>query len=159
MNKLIFVVLLAALGGYFSYSHQSKQQKQDKPIVYGESRFTFKVAGREIELVAIGQRYDTEDCEQVRDLVFEKMKAICDGENDCVESKHQCKNELASNYMDMLDKQSSRTHYVHIQRQADNLKGVVLFWGLTDDESLQVCKIMLQKIDAQKSVPATTQCI
>jgi hypothetical protein len=159
MIKLILVVILAALGGYFSYTHHSKQQNQDKPVVYGESRFTFNIAGREIELVAIGQRYDTEDCEQIRDLVFEKMSAICESETNCVESKHQCKNELASNYMDMLDKQSSRTHYVHLQRQSDNLKGVVLFWGLTDDESLQVCNIMLQKIDAQKSVPVTTQCI
>lgn len=158
MNKLILVVIVAAIGGYFSYAHQSKQQP-DKPIVYGESRFTFQIGSREIELVAIGQRYDTEDCQQFKDLVFEKVSAVCEGENGCVESKYQCKQELESNYLDMLDKQSSRTHYVHVQRQSDNLKGVVLFWGLTDDESLQVCNIVLQKIDAHKSVPATTQCI
>lgn len=158
MNKLILVVILASLGGYFAYSHQPKN-KLDAPIVYGESRFTFKIGGREIELVAIGQRYDTEDCQQFKDLVFEKVNTLCESDDSCVGSDYQCKPELAANYLDMLDKQSARTHYVHIQRQSDNLKGVVLFWGLTDDESLQVCTNMLQKLDAQKTVPATTQCI
>lgn len=158
MNKLLLIVILAALGGYFSYTHHIKQ-KRDEPIVYGESRFTLKTANREIELVAIGQRYGTDDCLLLKDLVFEKINAVCGNEDICVESNYQCKDELASSYMDMLDKQGARTHYLHIQRQSDDLKGVVLFWGLTDDESLQVCKGLLQKINAQKTVPAITQCI
>lgn len=156
--KTLLLIISLAVGGYFAYTHQAKN-KQLEPVVYGESRFTFKVAGREIELVVIGQRHGNEDCQQFKDLAFEKFSALCEGENDCVESKYQCKDEISANYMDMLDKQSSRTHYVHVQRQSDDLKGVALFWGLTDDESLQVCNIMLQKLDAIKTVPATTQCI
>ena len=159
MDKLLLLLLFALLVGYFTYQHPARQN-QDEPIVYGESRFTFQVADREIELVVIGERYGNEDCMQLKDLMYEKINAVCDAENLCVnEPKYQCKDELPENYLRMLDMQSARTHYVHVQRQSDNLRGIVLFWGLTDDESLQGCKAFMRKISSQNSAPANVQCI
>lgn len=156
MNKILLIVIIISLGVYFSYKNQLTPAQ---PVVYGEARITFQTGGREVELVTIGQRYGTDNCQEMHDLVFEKLDAMCQGENACIESSYQCKNELDPKYMYMFDKQPSRTHYMHIHRQGDNLAGVILFWGLTDDESRQVCNVMLQKILSNKTNPVIPECI
>ena len=89
----------------------------------------------------------------------EKLAMICDKEQICGISSYQCKTEMPTKYVNMLDKQSARTHYLHIERPADDLQGVLLFWGLTDEESLQICNTMLQKMSASQGEPVTIQCI
>lgn len=155
-NVMWLVVILVALAAYFL---QRDPVLPDRPLIYGESRFTFQAGSREIELVAIGERFEDEDCQQFKDLVFQNIDAVCTSENICVESKYQCKQELDAKYMDMFDRQPSRTHYMHLERQSDHLKGVILFWGLTDDESMRACLNVLQKIQSHQNVAAAVQCI
>jgi hypothetical protein len=156
MNKLYLIVIVLALGSYIYLD----LTQQIKPIVYGESRFTFQIPGREIELVTIGQRIGMEDCLEMRDLVFQQIDAVCNNEKICYENKnYECKTTVDAKYQDMLDQQPSRTHYLHVKQPGENLNGVILYWGMTENESWVVCNMMVEKMNKYKQVESNTQCI
>lgn len=155
MNRIVLALLIVAALGALAYKNQPPPEKG--PIVYSESRFALNIPGREMEFVVIGQRYETADCR--RDSVAKTMQEVCTAENFCVESRHECKRDVDQRYKNMLGKQSSSTHYVHMQHQTEPLQGVALFWGLTDAESQMICQQLVQKIEAHQGVPVSARCI
>jgi hypothetical protein len=155
MNRFFIIAVILAAAGYLIYA--KRPVKQNEPIVYGEARITFNVPGREIEAVAIGQRYGTKECR--RDSPVEKFNEMCGNDSFCVETKYECKVDVDAQYKGMLDKQAARTHYVHLQHKTNDLEGILLFWGLTDEESQAFCSQFIKRIDTQNGIPVVAQCI
>ncbi|OZG75038.1 hypothetical protein BTA51_01150 [Hahella sp. CCB-MM4] len=155
MNKLIVLILVIAGLVYFGYKNKPEEEKGK--IIYGEARVSFNFPGREIEGVAVGQRYEGNDCD-LNNSTNDFLKA-CIQDKVCVQTKFECKESVDQKYLHMLNKSDASTHYVHLTAKNEPLKGVVLFWGLTMDESKAVCKKVVTDFNSDKRSKFIAKCI
>ena len=130
---------------------------QDRLITYGEARYALDFPERDIELVAIGQRYNTDDCE--KDSIIQKHYQICEHTPHCSEIKYECKPTMESEYKRMFNQQASSTHYIHMQDLRDQLQGIILLWGLTEQESKGFCQSMVDDFLLKRDKDITIRCI
>lgn len=152
----VVVAVLVIIGLVFFLSNK-KEAEQPTQLVYAEARYKFAVPGREVEMVAIGERRKSSDCD--RDSAIETIKKVCTDNGFCFESTYSCKDDVSNQYKKMLQKQPSSTHYLHVQNDELGLKGVSLMWGLTDEESKTICDEILKRINERKNDKAEVVCI
>ena len=84
MNRFVVIVLVIAGLAYLGYKNKPEEKGR---VIYGEARLSFNFPGREIEAVAIGQRYENRSCNQV-DATNDFLRACID-EKICVQSKFE----------------------------------------------------------------------
>ncbi|MGB3623177.1 MAG: hypothetical protein WBA20_17670 [Ketobacter sp.] len=130
---------------------------QERIISYGEARYALDFPQRDVELVAIGQRFDTGKCE--KNSVIDEVYKICENSPNCSEIKYECKSKMESEYQRMFNLEQASTHYVHMQDMQDKLAGVILLWGLTKQESLGFCQSLVGNFLAKKDDDFTMRCI
>ena len=130
---------------------------QERLISYGEVRYALDFPEREIQLVAIGQRYDTGECQ--KDSIIQKHYQICANTPHCSEIKYECKPTLESEYKRMFNQQATSTHYIHMQDLKEQLQGIILMWGLTAQESKGFCQSMVDDFLLRRNKNIAIRCI
>ncbi|MDM3870499.1 hypothetical protein QSV34_03915 [Porticoccus sp. W117] len=111
---------------------------------YAEARVKIKQGSHNIEMVAIVERYKDLECKP--DEIYLKLIEMCDGLENCTTLKYECKDQLNKRYTKMFAKQPTTSKYLHMTHNKTELNGVAIFWGLTADESAQVCQMTKQQI-------------
>ena len=142
MKKALLLLMLIAAIGYYGIG---KQGKNPGKLIYGEARVAMKVLGREIEAVAIGQRYEEHDCLDASGT--NEFLESCLNDGLCIQTSFECKAEISAQYTHMLERSEATTHYVHLRHKTDELKGVVLMWGLTRAESNEACTAIANNLN------------
>jgi hypothetical protein len=130
---------------------------QERVIAYGEARYALDFPQREIELVAIGQRFDNGKCK--KDSIIHEVYKICENSPNCSEIKYECKSKVEPEYQRMFKQQQASTHYVHMQDAKDKTEGVILLWGLTEQESLGFCQSLVNNFLEKRDDDFKMRCI
>lgn len=154
MNK--FFVLTVILIGlvYLGYKYTPEDKGN---VIYGEARVSFRLPGRDIEAVAVSQRYESWGCTGAE--IKNPFLDACIKDNICVLTRFECKQAVGKQYQQMLGKGEASTHYVYLTSKTEPLKGVVLLWGLTQRESKSVCDEVAAKFNSDKHFTYAAQCI
>ncbi|UTW44477.1 hypothetical protein KFE80_08720 [bacterium SCSIO 12696] len=111
---------------------------------YAEARVKIKQGSHDIEMVAIVERYKDFECKP--DRIYLKLIEMCNGLDNCTTLKYECKNQLNKRYSKMFAKNPTTSKYLHMKYKSNGLNGVAIFWGLTADESKQVCQTTRQQV-------------
>jgi hypothetical protein len=128
---------------------------------YIEVRMLMQGPQREIELMAIEERPDAADCKNKS--AGERIAAMCPkGRNglNCTLKSVECSRELEPRYRKMLEKQPVSVHYAHVEIDDPSgtpRRGLVLGWGMTEQESMLVCNAIQASSGA--TVKGTVTCI
>lgn len=130
---------------------------------YLELRMLMKTEQREIELVAVEEKPFVADCE-TQDA-GSRITALCPGGGKkgvgCSLKSLECSAQIEPRYQKMLDGQPVSTHYARVEtndRGSTPRRAVVLGWGMTEDESLQLCNAI--RASAGKKISGgTVSCI
>lgn len=128
---------------------------------YIEVRMVMQGPQREIELVAIEERPDAADCQNKS--AGTRVVAMCPpGRNGltCRLKSVECSRELEPRYRKMLEQQPASVHYAHVQLDDPSgtpRRGLVLGWGMTEQESLLVCNGI--RSSASTKLKGTVTCI
>ncbi|GMV30711.1 MAG: hypothetical protein AMXMBFR59_28360 [Rhodanobacteraceae bacterium] len=166
MWKVVVAVLVL---GFLAYKFVGKQPgtpgatAADTGAYDGfiEVRMVMQGPQREIELVALEERPAAAECESKN--AGARVAAMCPtGRNgvSCSVKSVDCTRELEPRYQKMLDKKPASVHYAHIQIDEPSgtpRRGLVLGWGMTEQESLLICNAI--RASAGTKVKGTVTCI
>jgi hypothetical protein len=150
----ILVVLVAGIGAWQKYggSHGFGALAA-QPVYEGfwELRMKLQAGSRDFEMVAVGDRPLVKECEG--GLTHFELSKFCTPANHCTLQPLQCEHEVAPRYQHMLDQQPASLHYVHLSGDTPEgaRRAVVVGWGMTEDESSQVCKGLRETMSAKDS--------
>lgn len=130
---------------------------------YNEVRIAMKIGPREIEMVSYLERDASEPCQE-SDRWFVEAALNCEALGQCAVKQRSCMTGLPNRYHPIFDQQPDTTAYLHVDVPEKRRKGVLLLWGLTESESIQVCQAVLaQVLASQRSQAAlagmTARCI
>jgi hypothetical protein len=112
---------------------------------FSEARVKFASPSREIEMVLVGEKPTAAECD-AHSRTY-RLPAICtSGALTCQITKVECSDAIGDRYRNMLAQQPSVTHYAHFRRKAGETERsfALVAWGLTAEESQQVCESMRQ---------------
>lgn len=130
---------------------------------YLELRMLMNTGQREIELVAVEEKPYTADCEK-RDA-GSRIAALCPGGGKkgigCSLKSLECSSQIEPRYQKMLDGLPVSTHYARVEtndRGGTPRRAVVLGWGMTEEESLQLCTAIRESAGKRIS-GGTVSCI
>lgn len=144
MWKVVVVLLVVGFLGYhFAEKGGIKLPGQAASAEYDgyiEVRILMQAGQREIELVAIEERPSEVECEKRE--VNARIAQICPtGKVSCTLKSVECSRTIEPRFGRMLDKQKASVHYAHLEEEKDGKprRGVVLGWGMTEQESKLVC--------------------
>ena len=154
MKKILLFGLAIFALVYLGYKNAPTEKEK---VVFGEARLAFSLPGREIEAVAIGQRYESLSCTD--DGITNDLMTTCIAGQYCVKTSFECKETVDSQYLNMLDQGRSSTHYVHLENKAESLSGVILLWGLTKQESKAICDQIASNFNNDRSGVLSAKCI
>jgi hypothetical protein len=111
---------------------------------YIEVRMVMQGPQREIELVALEEHPKASECETKS--AGARTAALCpsgrNGAVTCTVKSVECMRELEPRYLKMLDQKPASVHYAHIKLDDPSgapRRGLILGWGMTEQESLLVC--------------------
>ena len=165
------VVLAVLVLGFVAYKFVHKRPvsgdaaavSADAYDGYIEVRMVMQGPQREIELVAFEERPAAADCQSKN--VDNRVAAMCPANRGgnglkCSIKSVDCTRELEPRYRKMLDKQPASVHYAHIEINDPSgtpRRGLVLGWGMTEQESLLVCNAIRSSSDGK--VQGTVTCI
>lgn len=151
-----FVILLAAgLGAYYYYvGHKDAENPEEiKTPSYAEVRVRIDAPGRQIDMVLFGKMVDEADCRQHTKQVWEKLVENCP---DCSFNLVDCKPNLASRYEMLFDDTPISVTYLKLARGSRlEREGRMVFWGVTVDESKQLCEMARTSLQKRHQGPVT----
>jgi hypothetical protein len=128
---------------------------------YIEVRMVMQGPQREIELVALEEHPKASECENKS--AGARAAALCPkGRNGltCQIKSVECTRELEPRYAKMLDRKPASVHYAHItidDPSGTPRRGLILGWGMTEQESMLVCNSIRTASGAK--VQGTVTCI
>ncbi|MBL8296985.1 MAG: hypothetical protein JNN30_01445 [Rhodanobacteraceae bacterium] len=126
---------------------------------YLEVRMTMQGPQREIELVAFEERPNAADCQNKS--AGAQIVALCPkGSNgvSCALKSVECSRELEPRYRKMFDRQPASVHYAHLQVDDPSgtpRRGLVLGWGMTEQESMLICNAIRSSAAAKAGTRVT----
>ena len=74
----------------------------------------------------------------------------CEDSGQCEVKQRACMNGLPDRYLPMFNQQRDTTAYFCVEQPTRYRSGVMLFWGLNEQESIQLCQSMLNQVLANK---------
>ncbi|MDP2561508.1 hypothetical protein [Psychrobium sp. 1_MG-2023] len=156
MKKLVFLIVLAAIGLYYYNGVDSNPSVIEQPV-YLESRVYFSVpnSSRELEFVFMGEMVSQSDCTERSGNYPSKLLEKCP---ECIIKSSECKSDIHSQYQSLFVDEAMSTTYLSLtkgNRFERNARLVV--WGLSDKEAKLVCRDMKTKILA--NYEGTARCI
>ena len=152
MNKIFLTVIAMVLIGLGLYAFAPKSQKPEtnttasgpQTPTYVDVEIKLNVEGRDISGKLVFEFPNLQRCqeESINNQSYIKdYSKQCDRDSLC-KSVHvgSCSSFVDSKYISMLNKQFSGSHYMHISDSKNpNERGVIAFWGLSDNEAEKVC--------------------
>lgn len=148
MGRIIGIILVAIAVWY--YLAGSNKRPEPEKIAYSEGRFHFTEDGRDVEIVVVSERGAEENCSS--ELLFGSASDLCSEEFRCSPAEFVCKNELDERYRGMLNKETAIVTYLHFEDLASGLRAVVIFWGVSQEESEKICPILIKNLEKNKDI-------
>lgn len=127
---------------------------------YAEARLLLQAGQREIELVAIEERPEAAGCENGE--IGRRLAAKCPSKTGCRLKSFDCTREIEPRYRKMLEGSPTTVHYAHLQADdgvGGTRRGVLLGWGLTEQESMMVCNGVVESTRKDQKFKGTATCI
>jgi len=157
--KTLLLIIVVIVGGVYFFNHKQAITKTGISA-YNEIRLELTSGSRSVQLVSYIRRDSSESCEAIRVWWVESM-ITCAAATNCKVLKNQCVNEVSLQYQAMFDEKPSSTTYLKVENPVLGREGVMLFWGLNQDESGELCKQMSQHIKslAEKNPEIKYRCI
>lgn len=147
MRWLIGIALLGAI--FYWVNHRVPEPSYTGIANYNEVRIGIKAGSREIELVSYLKRDSSEPCQE-SDRWFMDATLRCEDSGQCEVKQRACMNGLPDRYLPMFNQQRDTTAYLYVEQPTRYRSGVMLFWGLNEQESIQLCQSMLNQVLANK---------
>ncbi|MFY8273135.1 hypothetical protein AAEU32_03280 [Pseudoalteromonas sp. SSDWG2] len=154
--KQIIALLFIGIAVFYLYEFKGAPSHHDREMVYAKALVKYKIASREIELIAVAHNYKDAQCDE--NLVKEALQH-CVADQYCSQATFTCQETIESRYQDLLEEQPARTRYVHLTGKNDDRKGAIIVWGLTDSEARVVCDRIRAGVARDKKLDVTTKCI
>lgn len=160
---IVAVVVLGIIAYRFGGSGTSVLPGSTAPALYegyAEARLLLQAGQREIELVAIEERPDAAGCENGE--IGKRLAAKCPSQTGCRLKSFECARDVEPRYRKMLEGSAANVHYAHLQTDdgaGGTRRGVLLGWGLTEQESMMVCNGVVASAHKDKSFKGTATCI
>lgn len=127
---------------------------------YAEARLLLQAGQREIELVAIEERPEKAACDSGE--IGKQLAAKCPKQAACQLKSFECTREVEPRYRKMLEGAPANVHYAHLQTDdgaGGTRRGVLLGWGLTEQESMMVCNGVVASSREPGKFKGTATCI
>ncbi len=148
-NLFLLVFVLAAV--FFAYKKfgTSSGFQGDQPSAFVTSDVKLHMQGRDFSLKAVVEFPSQAVCQsayQGTESFVQEIKALCAATEGCRSSSTStCIASVDEKYKTMLDKGNANVYYLHAERKGRQ-RGVLVYWGLNDDEGKKVCEVGKQRL-------------
>lgn len=168
MNKLLLTIGLMFLIGIAIYAFSSSSETSQTTTQVGPQNPTYadveiklNIEGRDISGKLVFEFPNMQRCQAEaanKQSFIQEYNTQCSEQNIC-KSIHigNCSSYVDDKYLSMMNKQFKGSHYMHISNTTNtNERGVIAFWGLSDQESMNLC-LENQKERREKNI--VTECL
>lgn len=134
--------LLLALGGAaycFFY-----QDELFGPPVFRETRIQAQWFERTLSLVTVEEVNGMHRCQTEPPL--QHFADLCEKGMQCTTLSVDCKQSVSPRYVAMLDQNTQKNRYLHVQSVATELRAIYTLWGVDSNESASLCQNWMQLI-------------
>ena len=149
MNKVLFILLVVIVGGVLAFNHFSSSKSGDDEVVGTSHELTYSMlnmklssGSRDFNLKAVMEFPSQKACEKSRQSyssLVQNFKSMCEATTGCQAlDDTACSSYVEDKYLSMLNKEKRDIYYVHMQGTKKE-RGVIVFWGLNDEEAKQIC--------------------
>jgi len=139
---LIVLGLIIMAAQKYRTQHGSATLGAGRPVYEGfwEMRLKIQAGSRDFEFVAVGDKPLQEECDGGEAKLG--LAKFCTAANHCTKQAFQCEHEAQPRYVRMLDQQPASLHYLHynVETPEGPRRAVLVGWGMTEEESQQVCQ-------------------
>ena len=147
---LVFVVAVAFFA-YKKFGNKSAFQG-DQPSAYITSDMKLHLQGRDFTLKAVVEFPSQAACAssyQANQSFVNDIKSLCSVTEGCRSSAiSSCVASVDEKYKTMLKKGNANVYYLHAEHN-DTQRGVLVYWGLSDEEGKTVCEAGKQYLSNQ----------
>ena len=159
MTRLLLFIfsVWAVYYGYQEYHIGRYFSESGYDITYGKADLNVEVSGREVDFIVVNERFKDENCNE--DIIDKYLAQMCTSALGCTPKNYSCNDSVGSQYSSMFNKKTAATKYLHVVDEQTGLVSIMLFWGLTSEESESSCKLLKQSFDTNKKLEYQTNCI
>lgn len=146
MKKLIFLILIVAVGKYAWDHYQKTPEDTKKPDifakpVYAVIRLSAQVKGRSFEEAIFAETRDVADCQNYSKVLENQATRPDEKGLSWQLQSSECKNELDDRYAKLFQNQPTSVTYLSLSRGNRQEREVrIVYWGVTVEESHRVCE-------------------
>lgn len=158
--KVVLIILVLLVAGYFWYEHDSAPPVSGPPVVtdpwYAEIRGTNNVSeGRDVELALFARALNEKDCLDGTRNGWANFARTCP---TCTSEAPKCMKELPPRYARLFDDVPIASAYLSGTAATAHERDIrVVVYGLTDTEGVTVCELMRKEL--RKNFTGATHCV
>lgn len=163
--KNLFLLVFVVTAAFFAYKKFSNKLalQGDQPPAYVTADMKLHLQGRDFSLKAVVEFPSQVACTssyQAQESFVEQLKQLCSSVQGCQSSNtSSCIASVDEKYQRMLGKENANVYYLHAERKGQQ-RGVLVYWGLNDQEGKMICEAGKQHLlkqydsDELECVPA-----
>lgn len=143
--KNLFLLVFVVAAAFFAYKKFGNKAGSygDGPVAYVTSDMQLRLQGRDFSLKAVVEFPSQAACQssyQGNESFVHQINTLCASTQGCRSSTtSSCIASVDEKYKSMLGKENANVYYLHAERQGRQ-RGVLVYWGLNDQEGKMICE-------------------
>lgn len=150
IHKILIILLLLIVGGVVAFTRSSGSHPEvgtsaitAPQLTYSMLNMKLSSGSRDFNIKAVMEFPSQLACEQSRNgysSLVQDFKSTCESAQGCKSlNDTACSSYVEDKYLAMLHQEKRDVYYIHVQGSQQD-RGVIVFWGLNEEEAQRFCE-------------------